>query len=218
MATFYLAAATIRAEKPDFFISENSDNQPFSLMQDTYGDLFDMVTWIVNPFALGYALDRKRRYVFGWLKTHRFLGSEEEYIGIFKRRCVMTGDDYLVSGDGERLEFLRRLAMQKMNNFNEGDAIDFEYVFTSSEFAAYLIAKSDYAESGKREDCIVDLSKSEAWSKASTIIQGLVTKGKLFSISQDKLFTPVEHMAFMGENALGDSKYPCLFRHMLEAC
>lgn len=129
------------------------------------------------------------------------MGSFEEFMQCMSMAPVMTGDGLLVVSDEERQQYMSELAAHNGNCFVEGVTVPVESCLTGPQLLRYHEhVEHMQRKSGVDGAYVTDLEQNVGWVSGGPFTPGLVTHGKVVSISREKIFTPKEHLAIVGQN------------------
>lgn len=207
MQTFWMAAAELRQRKPDWAIYEMSDLIPHALIQEAFGETFNITFFPIKPSLLGIPAKKPRLYVFLSLPVHALKGHYADFEKLNACATVMTADMFLCSSDEARLAAMKAMAAQYGNHVAEdSDTVDWEYVLTP--FQKVRLQQHDEVFKnqcmGGVQGCYVtDSEQNLGFTTGGPMMPGMITHGKLVSLSKNKMYLPEEHLLAMGD-ILGD--------------
>lgn len=205
MKEWTLTVSEIHGMDLDFAFFEISDTCPVEFYAKAF-ECFQFISGVVSPNLMGWPVKRPRRYTFGYKpgKFH-FTGSFEDYLQTFSACPVLLGDSLLLASHSERQAFMRKRAELHGHFFGMQTDIGLDSCLTAAEFQRLQAAKRLVPLKGSVSGvCVTDIEQNACFVNPGPYVPTLVKHGKLVSLSTDesvadKIFTPKEHLAIMGE-------------------
>ena len=200
-----------------FFVFEFTDHGPSEHVTKHVGEMYDTMHGLANPVNYGRPTSRTRLYMFGWLKSKwTSSASFEEFEDIYKERCQLTFDDYLLESDDVRNAEMHTIAAKRGHCFPEGTVVTLENALTPHQLQRKLQHESLWDQESAYG---TDLDHSVGYATAGRHVPCLESTGTIASISQQKLMTPKQHLVVPGEPIFSEvhaCSGPCLFQGVLD--
>ena len=208
MKDLHMWASSVRGMQPDLIFVECSNLFDKSILVWWFEDLYALVFFDhPGPIIFGHPMCRPRMYC---ALCHRekliMTGSSEEYVRIFARSLILTGDAYFcapvhdVLAEAEHLASVRKVAPPTEAALKGFDWMMLLPVGQKERFKTYDEARFPNEESRRLSPAhLADLEQNGGYGPgAGPLLPTLVTHGSIYSWNCKRVLTPAEHIFAMG--------------------
>lgn len=226
MRPFFIWCCHIRRKQPVILVIESAKRFPRASIESFLSDLYHLVFFdLPGPMMHGWPIGRPRMWRLGFLRSKvTFMGSVEEYEGIFTRTLHLDGDHlfFLDLNDPDVVKEKRALAQSR---HQQADVL-WEELYPPNRQKLVTEHKRMYADlhsqgarcSDRPPAYICDLDQNIGFMSAGQLWPTLVRHGCIFSLVHGRHALPAEKFAAQGfpvHKAL-QSPYACGFQQFYE--